>query len=243
MRPRPSPSSLALTATWAILALASPALSAPATSSPSLVPPPAPRPNILLIVADDLNADLGAFGVTAARTPNLDRLIARGVKFDRAYCQFPLCSPSRESFLSGRRPETTGAIAQGRMVRDAHPDATYPPAYFRRHGWFTGAYGKIFHKNDPNSWDRYDDANPISPQEIAALKSRSATRERGENSPEWYALDCDDADTGDGIVARGVAALMREIRARQPPVLPRRRFPQAPPALDRAEAILRSLPA
>jgi iduronate 2-sulfatase len=204
-RPRPFPSPLTVALAFALTYSAQ---SAPAPSS--LPSPPGARPNILLIVADDLNADLGAFGVAAARTPNLDRLIARGVKFDRAYCQFPLCSPSRESFLSGRRPETTGAIAQGRMVRDAQPDAAYLPAYFRQHGWFTGAYGKIFHKNDPRSWDRYEEANPISPQEIAALKARSATRERGENSPEWYALDCDDADTGDGIVARGVVALMRE---------------------------------
>jgi iduronate 2-sulfatase len=186
------------------------AASSPRPSPSTLVPPSSARPNVLLIVADDLCADLGSFGVPAARTPNLDRLIARGVKFDRAYCQFPLCSPSRESFLSGRRPETTGAIAQGRMVRDVQPDLAYLPAYFRKHGWFTGAYGKIFHKNDPGSWDRYEEANPISPQEIAALKGRSASRDRGENSPEWYALDCDDADTGDGIVARGVAALIRE---------------------------------
>jgi uncharacterized sulfatase len=175
----------------------------------------AARPNILLIAVDDLNADLGVFGVAAARTPHIDRLVARGVRFDRAYCQFPLCSPSRESFLSGRRPESTGALAQGKLVRDTQPDATYLPAYFRRHGYFTGAAGKVFHKNDDASWDRYDEANPISPQEIATLKGRAATRQRGENSPEWLALDCDDADTGDGIVARRIAALLRE-RAASP---------------------------
>ena len=172
--------------------------------------PAPPRPNVLFIVVDDLCADLGAFGVAAARTPHLDRLVARSVKFDRAYCQFPLCSPSRESFLSGRRPETSGAIQQGRTVRSVQPDLAYLPGYFRSRGWFTAAYGKVFHKNDLASWDRYDEAAPISPQEKAALKGRAATRQQGENAPEWLALDCDDADTGDGIVARGVAALLRE---------------------------------
>lgn len=178
-------------------------------------PPPPSRPNFLFIVVDDLAAELGAFGVAAARTPHMDRLAARSLRFDRAYTQFPLCSPSRESFLSGRRPESTGAIQQGRLVRDLQPAATYLPAYFKQHGWFTAAAGKIFHKNDPAAWDRYVDGNPVSPQEIAALKGRAATRDRGEHAPEWFPLDDDEATTGDGIVARSVVALLRE-RAASP---------------------------
>src|SRR6187397_1898461 len=72
--------------------------------------PSARRPNVLLVIADDLNDDMGTFGHPMVKTPNLDRLAARGVKFDRAYTQFPLCSPSRVSLLTCLRPDTTGII-------------------------------------------------------------------------------------------------------------------------------------
>ena len=83
---------------------------------------PARRPNVLLILSDDCNASLSCFGHPMAKTPNLDRLAGRGVRFDRAYCQYPLCNPSRSSFMTGRRPDTTGVYENTTHFRKRLPD-------------------------------------------------------------------------------------------------------------------------
>jgi len=127
-------------------------LAAAATS----VAQPAP-PNVLFIMADDLRCDLGCYG-SAARTPNLDALAARGVRFDRAYCQQAVCNPSRSSMLTGRRPDTLHLWSNGTHFRERNPDVVTLPQLFLRNGYVTRGVGKIFHnwhtkeKGDRRSW-------------------------------------------------------------------------------------------
>lgn len=118
----------------------------------------AARPNVLFIAADDLRNDLGCYGDPLARTPNLDRLAARGVVFDRAYCAQALCNPSRASLMTGRRPDRLRVWDLQTHFRDVIPDIATLPQHFMRNGYFAQNIGKIFHNwrteihGDPESW-------------------------------------------------------------------------------------------
>lgn len=101
--------------------------------------------NVLLIMADDLRDFGGAFTRDVAKTPNLDRLAARGVRFERAFAQYPVCNPSRTSLLLGLRCEQTGIVGNQQFFRDTLPDAVTFPQLLRQHGWTTRAFGKILH--------------------------------------------------------------------------------------------------
>jgi arylsulfatase A-like enzyme len=105
----------------------------------------AEKMNVLFIISDDLRTELGCYGSEIAQTPNLDRLAERGVRFDRAYCQFPLCNPSRSSMLTGRRPTEVGVLGNRSWFGVTCPDAVSFPKHFRDHGYRTLRSGKIFH--------------------------------------------------------------------------------------------------
>ena len=115
------------------------------------------RYNVLFIVADDMNTELGCYGHEEVKTPSLDRLCSMGMRFDTAYCQAPLCNPSRVSFLSGLRPDRTGVYTLSEPTRRRLKHAVMLPQCFKQHGYYTVQSGKIFHTGegfeDPASWD------------------------------------------------------------------------------------------
>jgi arylsulfatase A-like enzyme len=117
----------------------------------------APRPNILFIVVDDLNTEVGFLGDPHAITPNMDRLAAQSTVFENAQCQAPICGPSRNSFLTGRYPHHTGLYALHPLFRDVPElaDVTALPQHFRNNGYGSFCIGKIYHqKADPLSFDK-----------------------------------------------------------------------------------------
>src|SRR4051812_12009235 len=113
-----------------------------------------PRPNVLFIAIDDLRPQLGCYGDPLAKTPNLDALASRGLLFNRAYCQQAVCSPSRSSLLTGRRPDTTRIYNLEDHFRTFLPDVVTLPQHFKNNGYHAQSFGKIYHGNldDPKSW-------------------------------------------------------------------------------------------
>lgn len=116
-------------------------------------------PNVLFIVADDLNASLNSYGKDGIVTPNLDRLAESGVKFERAYSQAPLCNPSRASMMTGKRPHNLGIWNNDPHFRGIYPSIKTIPQHFKNHGYHSVGIGKIYHnwggqvlEGDPKSW-------------------------------------------------------------------------------------------
>ena len=173
------------------------------------------RPNVLFIVSDDLNCFLGCYGDPRAKTPHIDRLAARGVRFDRAYCGFPLCGPSRNSFLTGLYPNATGILANGQIFRQTIPSQVSMPQAFRLEGYFAARVGKLFHYNvpasigtnghdDPGSWEL-----EINPAGVDRLEEepRIFSLEPGKfgGTLSWYASPQPDRLHTDGLLADDAA--------------------------------------
>lgn len=188
-------------------------------------PPARPR-NVLFVVCDDLCCGVGAYGDPTAKSPHIDGLAERGVRFERAYCQFPLCNPSRASMLSGRRPATTAVRDNARHFREAIPDAVTLPQAFRTAGWRVERVGKLYHygvpkgigtdgMDDPPSWDAVFNPKGRDVADEPLIFSLKPGEFGGTVS--WLAADGTDAEQTDGIAAaRAIERLEAFAKEKQP---------------------------
>lgn len=181
------------------------------------------RRNVLFIASDDLNECLGAYGHPLVRTPNIDRIAKQGVRFDCAYCQFPLCSPSRTSLMTGLAPDTTTVYDLRRHFREALPDVVTLGQLFQKNGYYTARSGKIYHYGVPGqigtdglddkpSWNEVANPSGVDRRREEPLLT-NYTPQRGLGSAiSFYASGAKDEEHTDGMVASEAIRMLEQHR-------------------------------
>ena len=196
---------------------------------PSLSQSQRRRFNVLFIAVDDLNRRLGCYGDKLAKTPNIDRLAKYGVVFRRAYCQYPLCNPSRTSLLSGLYPTETKIMDNQTPPRTNIGDIVFLPQHFRQNGYFTARVGKVYHGgiDDPASWDISEEPRrTVRQRQRQQRRTETRQRKRAEAweddfilaglgstqvaELQWRMTENEDADEPDGMIARRAVQILEE---------------------------------
>ncbi|MCA8999384.1 MAG: sulfatase [Planctomycetaceae bacterium] len=192
-------------------------------------------PNVLLILVDDLKPSFGAYGADWVHSPNLDRLAARGLRFDAAYCNQAVCAPSRNNLMTSSRSTSLGIYSLGKNFRKAVPNAVTMPQHFKQHGYHSAGIGKVFHighgnTDDPASWSVPFHPDKVVDYVLPESTGGALTREEayfsnqklGQNrslprGAAWEKADVDDGAYSDGrIAAEGIKRLQQYKESGQP---------------------------
>ena len=179
----------------------------------------AEKPNVLFLICDDLNCDIGCYGHPLVKTPNIDRLAQRGVRFDQAHCQYPLCGPSRASFMTGLYADQTLVRRNTVYIREHIPNVNTMSQMFRDAGYFATRIGKIYHYNvpkhigtgghdDPYSWNRT--INPRGRDKDEEDKIFTLKKGTFGATLSWLAAEGTDEQQTDGIAATEASRLLHQ---------------------------------
>ncbi|MES2308575.1 MAG: sulfatase, partial [Verrucomicrobiota bacterium] len=179
------------------------------------------KPNILLIISDDLRDRLGCYGASEVFTPNIDALAKQGIRFENAYDQYSVCDPSRSSFLTGLRPEQTGVWDNSTCFRTHLPDAVTLPHSLRNGGYYTASFGKVFHVGPgakgvdrdvwvdaKNAWNQVEDGGN-SKEKPKILEGRNMTNGKLKWC-EWGASEGSGENDNDYINATAAIEAMKK---------------------------------
>jgi iduronate 2-sulfatase len=166
--------------------------------------------NVLFLLVDDLRTELGCYGVDEIKTPNIDALAAAGVRFDRAYVQYPLCNPSRSSMLNGRYPTVTGVMDNTVWFGEKHPDFVSLPKYFKQQGYASLRAGKVFHGgiDDTDAWTRGSEKRRTE----TAEQRQNRQRQQPMQSDRIVELEGDGESHGDFRTAEATIRFLEEFK-------------------------------
>lgn len=182
------------------------------------------KPNVLFLIADDLNTALSGFGHAQCKTPSLDRLATRGVKFENMHCQYPVCGASRASLMSGLYPYTNLTLGNAGTLRDSMPDVVTLSQTFRNNGYYAARVSKIYHMripfeiiegtaecDDPHSWDEV--FNIKAPEQNAAGESTNwSPKDKGSQSFTGVIASGDDHQHADGMAADRAISILDNVK-------------------------------
>ncbi|MDA0281922.1 MAG: sulfatase-like hydrolase/transferase [Planctomycetota bacterium] len=189
------------------------------------------KPNVLFIAVDDLRPELGCYGESAIRSPNIDKLASSGVVFERAYCQLAVCNPSRVSIMTGLRPDSTKVWDLATRFRHTIPDAVTLPQQFMKHGYHAVSYGKIFHNpwpdneswSEPHAWPKSSLWSDEAKNQHAHFREKMRADGHSDSQVNRIravateAVDTPDHEHVDGAIAeQALAAIKRLAQQDQP---------------------------